>query len=247
MNKIGPEELFYLLNQAQADLQLLNLYMGYQPDSQTIFNKYPEFPKLFSRFIADNYENNVGDSNRLWSLILNCRKVLEDGIPGDLAELGVYKGNTAAVLAHYAKTFNRKAFFFDTYAGFDDRDFIGLDSGRPQGFEDTSLGIVRELIGEDSSCCEYIIGYFPASLREADAERIFSVVSIDCDLYEPIKAGLDFFYPRLSKGGALFLHDYSSDHWKGATQAIDEFCLRTGENLILMPDKSGSAFIRKSK
>jgi O-methyltransferase len=60
-----------------------------------------------------------------------------------------------------------------------------------------------------------------------------------------MKAGLDFFYPRMPRGGLFLLHDYSSLCWPGAKQAVDEFCRATGENLLLMPDKSGSAFIRK--
>jgi hypothetical protein len=48
--------------------------------------------------------------------------------------------------------------------------------------------------------------------------------------------------------GALFLlHEYSSLYWAGSKKAIDEFCEENQEYVILMPDKSGSAFIRKSK
>ncbi len=51
----------------------------------------------------------------------------------------------------------------------------------------------------------------------------------------------------MSKGGLLLLHDYSSLYWNGSKKAIDEFCKVNREYVILMPDKSGSAFIRKSK
>jgi hypothetical protein len=57
----------------------------------------------------------------------------------------------------------------------------------------------------------------------------YCAVSLDCDLYDPMKSGLDFFYPRLNRGGILFLHDYSSGHWPGSKKAIDEFCNETGE------------------
>jgi hypothetical protein len=51
----------------------------------------------------------------------------------------------------------------------------------------------------------------------------------------------------MSKGGVLFLHDYSSLYWDGAKKAIDEFCRKVGEFVMLLPDKSGSAFLRKTK
>jgi hypothetical protein len=72
-------------------------------------------------------------------------------------------------------------------------------------------------------------------------------VSLDCDLYEPMKAGLEFFYPRMTRGGIFLLHDYSSFSWNGAKKAIDEFCGQSGEFIVLMPDKSGSAFLRKAR
>jgi hypothetical protein len=60
-----------------------------------------------------------------------------------------------------------------------------------------------------------------------------------------MKAGLECFYPRLSPGGILLLHDYCSGYWPGATQAIDEFFQHRPENPTLVADKSGSAIIRK--
>jgi hypothetical protein len=75
----------------------------------------------------------------------------------------------------------------------------------------------------------------------------YALVHIDCDLYQPMKAALAFFYPRMPKGGMMILHDYSSGLWEGAAQAIDEFCASSGEFLTLWPDKSGTAMIRKSR
>ena len=61
-----------------------------------------------------------------------------------------------------------------------------------------------------------------------------------------MKAALEFFYPRMPRGGMLILHDYSSEIWVGATRAIDEFYKATGEFISLWPDKSGTAIIRKT-
>jgi hypothetical protein len=109
------------------------------------------------------------------------------------------------------------------------------------------VNLVKEVIGENARVCDFIAGRFPEIIPDEYRSRTYAAVSLDCDLYEPIKAGLDFFYPRMPRGGLLFLHDYSSGHWPGAKRAVDEFCARTGEFAILMPDKSGSAFVRKSK
>lgn len=222
-------------------------FLAHHPDSYAKAGIHPEFKPLFRKFRKRNKKNNAGDIARLWTLILNIKQVLAEGIAGDFAELGVWRGNTAAVLAFFAAHGNRRAFLFDTFQGFDDRDLKGVDSDKTRSFTKTSIEMVREVIGDDAGACSFVQGYFPDSIQDAHRSKRFAVVSLDCDLYEPMKAGLEFFYPRMPRGGLLLLHDYSSTHWPGARQAIDEFCEKNDEFVILAPDKSGSALIRKSR
>jgi hypothetical protein len=221
------------------------LQLSYQPDSHVTCNRHPEFDTLYDRFIANNYINNGGDISRLWCLILNIKNILDEGVPGHFAELGVWRGNTAAILAHYAGLSERKLFLFDTFKGFDDKDLVGIDASKPKVFSDTSLKMVHDVLNENVSICEFVIGHFPSSIDARVNSQTFSIVSLDCDLYEPMKAGLEFFYPKMSAGGIFLIHDYSSGQWPGSKTALDEFCKKTGNSIILMPDKSGSAFFRK--
>ncbi len=221
-------------------------YLSYAPDSYVHFNSHPEFGELVLKFVKNNKLNNYGDISRLWIFILNCKQIISEDIDGDFAELGVWKGNTASILAHFASISNRRVYLFDTYNGFDAHDLSGIDSDKEMAFADTSINLVKNVIGPQHQICNFIKGRFPESLNGYDISQKYSLVSLDCDLYEPMKAGLDFFYPRMPPGGILLLHDYSSNFWNGAKKAIDEFCLMNNEHLILMPDKSGSACIRKS-
>lgn len=220
-------------------------YAAWHPDSQTDFGLHPEFPALLPSFIRHNEANNACDLARLWSFILNCKQVIAEGIAGDFAELGVWRGNTAAALALFAARSGRELHLFDTYSGFDARDLSGPDRHRAQGFADTSLDMARSAMGEFAPACHFVSGYFPESIGAEHDKLRFAAVSLDCDLYAPMKAGLEYFYPRMSRGGIFFLHDYSSGHWQGARQAIDEFCRAQGEYVVLLPDKSGSALFRK--
>jgi hypothetical protein len=49
----------------------------------------------------------------------------------------------------------------------------------------------------------------------------------------------------MERGGVIFVHDYSSGHWPGATRAVDEFCAHNGLVGVLLPDKSGSIVLCK--
>jgi hypothetical protein len=237
-----PTLSFYL-----GKTSIRSIFLAYQPDSYSHFEAHPEFQDLLKKFIKFNKGNNSGDVIRLWSFILNIKQILSDNIEGDFAELGVWRGNTAAVLAHYALQANRKVFLFDTFEGFDKKDLNGIDSDKQMAFNNTSLKMVKEVIGDCSESCEFVKGYFPDSISENHKTKSYAVVSLDCDLYEPMRAGLNFFYPLMPPGGIFLLHDYSSLFWDGSKKAVDEFCKENNENVILMPDKSGSAFIRKSK
>jgi len=233
----------FLLGRADA----FGLFLAYHPDSHTEFSSHPEFRSLVERFTRGNARINAGDLPRLWSFILNIKQVLAEGIPGDFAEVGVFRGNTAAVLAHFAARNHRTTCLFDTFRGFDGADLHGVDEGKRAAFADTSVDVVRRLLGEDAAACEFVVGTFPSTVNEAHRSRTFAVVSLDCDLYAPTKAALEFFFPLMPPGGLFLLHDYSNLHWEGSRKAIDEFCAVTGEHVILLPDKSGSAIIRRSR
>ena len=229
---------------------LFNRYsLTYLPDS-FIAGRYPHHYSLYNKFRKFNKRNNGGDLNRLISMMLNIENIFnEKNVEGDFAELGVWRGNTAQVLAYYAKKYERKCYLFDTFEGFHANDLKGSDSQyKTEVFSDTSINLVKEVIGEDYLLnCEFVPGYFPASAPPNLENKSFSVVSLDADLYVPMKAGLEYFFPLMGNGGLFLLHDYSSGCWDGCKRAIDEFCDKENQFLVLMPDKSGSAFIRVQK
>ena len=86
-------------------------------------------------------------------------------------------------------------------------------------------------------------GYFPDTTKGLSEEFVF--VNIDADLYEPIYNGLQYFYPRLNKGGYIFVHDYNNDAYKGAKEAVDKFCRENDLNKLPLPDSCGTAVLMK--
>jgi hypothetical protein len=223
------------------------VYVAFHPDSRFVFGGHAEFPELRHGWLAGNRLNNGGDTARLYAFILNVKRSEEEGIPGDYAELGVWKGNSSSVLAHYAAAHGRRVFLFDTFEGFRGEDLAGIqDLEKRIAFQDTSLAQVARTVGHPD-VTTYIKGRFPDSITAAARAARYAFVSLDCDVYEPMKHGLDFFYGRMPAGGTIFAHDYSSGYWEGSRRAVDEFCARTGERAVLLPDKSGTAVIRKTR
>jgi O-methyltransferase len=185
----------------------------------------------------------IRDVERFMFLSLAFDQIHKEGVEGDFAELGVYQGSTASVLARHARRLNRHIYLLDTYDGFDQQDFSGMDAGRTVAFADTSLEAVRARVGQENTT--YIKGYFPQTAEHLPKDGRYCLVHIDTDLYAPIMSGLEYFYPRMVPGGFLIVHDYGSLAWEGAEKAVDTFFADKPESVIHIPDSSGSAVIRR--
>ena len=109
-------------------------------------------------------------------------------------------------------------------------------------FSDTSVNAVLEKMPFKEQC---IIkkGFFPQTFDLDDEKFVF--VSLDMDLYQPILDGLRIFYPRLSKGGFMMIHDYCNFNYPRCKEAVDLFCKESGANIVPLSDFYGSALIVK--
>lgn len=188
------------------------------------------------------------DNTRRDMLALLLRTILDYGIPGSVAEVGVYQGLTARLIHHYAP--ERTLHLFDTFEGFTERSAV-IEMSRmahvvpAKQFADTSVDRVRrfmELLRADTVF--FHPGFFPESVPASVGEERFAFVHLDADLYQSILDGLTFFYPRVCPRGMILIHDYNS--WLGARRAVDAFMRDRPEVVIPMPDKSGSALIVKT-
>jgi O-methyltransferase len=191
-----------------------------------------------------DYDRNYLDYIRLSTLELVSNQIEDAKLPGSVAELGVYKGKFARYINQYFPT--RKLYLFDTFKGFDEADIKTEQSNNfshgDQDFSNTSVKKVLEIMPHPNQC---IIkeGFFPETAK--GLEETFAFVSIDTDLYDPIYNGLQYFYPRLVKGGYIFIHDVNNDAYLGAKQAVVKFCTENNISFVPLPDSCGSAIITK--
>ncbi len=191
-------------------------------------------------------EKNYQDKIRFFNWWLQVERLKKEDIPGDFAELGVYKGESACVLHHMDP--ERKFHLFDTFTGFPSRD-LAHETGEaatytPDRFADTQVNdVLRKISGNENIILHP--GYFPDTADVVRNEK-FALVNLDADLYQPTRAALDFFYPRLSPGGIIFIHDYNHK-WEGIKKAVDEFVMTIPESLVFMPDLDGTCMIVKNK
>jgi hypothetical protein len=148
----------------------------------------------------------------------------EKNIEGAVAEGGVYRGNFSCEINRVFP--DKKLYLFDTFAGFDERDMEKefknnfSESGEQNHFMETSEELViKKLPYPEKAIIKK--GYFPETTTGLEERYCF--VNLDFDLYQPILAGLEYFYPRMVKDGIIVIHDYFSETYKGVKQAIYEY------------------------
>jgi O-methyltransferase len=191
-------------------------------------------------------EKHYPDKVRFFTWWFQVERLKRDRVPGDFAELGVYKGESACILHHLDP--GRKFHLFDTFSGFPQQD-LEHESGEAatytsDRFSDTHITAVLKRISGNENILMHP-GYFPETAEKVRNE-IFALVNLDADLYQPTRAALDFFYPSLSPGGIIFIHDYNYK-WEGIKRAVDEFMKTIPESLLLVPDMDGTCMIVKNK
>lgn len=186
------------------------------------------------------------DTVRRDMIILLLRDLIVRKVPGAIAELGVFRGYSARVIHHYIP--ERKLYLFDTFKGFDERDIQAerVATGRgaqTSDFAQTGVDLALKNIAPQNENVRVFSGFFPSSAPPFLQTEKFAFVHLDADLYEPMLAGLKYFYDKTSAGGFILAHDYNA--WPGSRKAVEEFFKGKPEVPIPMPDKSGSVLINK--
>jgi len=227
--------LFYLIYYVYSIL----FDKKYQPKAWQETAKRGNIPKKLQKL-----ERNYPDKVRFFNFWFQVERLKKDKVHGAFAELGVYKGDSANLI-HLMDT-SRKFYLFDTFEGFTQTDLEG-ETGKAatyttKNFADTSFEKVKTRL--KSSKFAFRKGYFPETATGLEEEK-FALVNMDADLYKPTKAGLEFFYPRLSPGGIILIHDYNPD-WPGIVKAVDEYSKTIPEPLIILPDQDSTVMIFKS-
>ena len=193
-----------------------------------------------------NLEKHYNDKVRFYNFWFQIERLKKENVKGSFAELGVYKGETAKII--HAMDNSRKLHLFDTFEGFK-KDDLKEETGEAatystKNFADTNEKKVIDYINGNNNIILHK-GHFFETTKGLEDEK-FALVNIDADLYNPIKDGCHFFYPRLSPGGVIIIHDYNHK-WEGAVKAVNEFAKGIPENIIELPDMHGTVMIIKNK
>lgn len=163
--------------------------------------------------------------------LFECAKAARK-IKGDFAEVGIYRGGSAKILAEVKG--KKKLHLFDTFGGLPK--VSKKDKYFNPGQYSAPLDYAKNLLAGYFNLFFYK-GVFPETIVELKKDIKFSFVHLDVDLYKSTKDCLEYFYPRMHKGGIILSHDYPSS--VGAKRAVDEFMKDKPEAILKLSGNQG--------
>lgn len=187
------------------------------------------------------------DYVRMETFELVLKELRKRDVEGNVAEAGVFRGEFAQYINDAFP--DKKLYLFDTFDGFNANEVLDeMKNGNctktfVEAYKNTNIQQVLDRMPH----LETLIikqGYFPDSLQ--GLEDKFCFVSLDMDFEESIYQGLVYFYPRLARGGYIFVHDYNSS-LRGVEKAVDKYENNFDVMLHKVPicDANGSLVITK--
>ena len=159
------------------------------------------------------------------------RRVVNRSVPGAFVELGVFNGRTSMMLrkfiARYAE--NRKFHVYDSFQGLPNRT---ATDGRTRRKSDVAGGMKVSRKQFESNFDEAKVqlpdgihaGFF-GDIADSEYPDPIAFAYFDGDLYSSILDSFKKVYHKVSPGGVIIVHDYSTaaGNFAGAKHAVDEF------------------------
>lgn len=201
------------------------------------------------------YADTMIGLKRLDNIEFCVKKILEDNIPGDFIETGVWRGGATIFMKALVNLYDVKGkivWVADSFEGLPrpNSEKYRSDIGDAH-YVNKELAIGLEIVkgnfekyGLLDDKVKFLKGWFKDTLPAAPIEKL-SLVRLDGDMYESTMDGLINLYPKLSDGGYIIIDDWGAV--KGCKEAVLDYRKEHGivdeiENI----DWTG-VFWRKSK
>ncbi len=218
--------------------------------------KYPpSFPSDFDSAITQTILRvkpfTMTSPERIFALCQAVRYIVENQIPGDIVECGVWKGGSMMAVAQTLlalKDSSRHLYLFDTFEGMtepsdNDVSVSGVKasklfgkSSKQEGHCSWCYASIEEVkaalnsVGYPKNKIHFVKGRVEDTIPDRAPSKI-SLLRLDTDWYESTRHELIHLFPRISSRGTILIDDYG--YWQGARQAVDEYIWENKIPLLL--------------
>lgn len=237
--------------------------------TNTLFQEEPDLEQDEHRFVAEFVKHYIKSPaitmlpmGRLDNIQYCVTQAIEDRIPGDLIETGVWRGGATilmrALLQVLGET-DRTVWVADSFEGLPEpsaekfpleaRAYHGPVISRVYDRFASSLDTVQRNFQAFSLLDEqvrFLKGWFKDTLPTAPIAQL-AVMRLDGDYYESTMDALTALYDKLSVGGFAIIDDYGEDAWTYCRKAVDEFRASRGITDEMIPVDLRCWYWRRSR
>ena len=197
-----------------------------------------KFAKAYDLAKATNPWENF---NSYWRVYINCwaaSKALE--LEGDFVECGVNTGAYARAVIEYVglNRSNKKFYLFDTYEGIVREQLT--ENEIKLGIQNYKYKNVYEEVTKtfDGLPAVIVKGKVPETLSEFKGNHV-AYLSIDMNAVFPEIQAMNYFWPKVVKGGLVVLDDYGFPLHIEQKKAFDEFAKKNNFEILSLPTGQG--------
>lgn len=194
--------------------------------------------------------DKFGDPGSVQDFVNLCQALYNTrNLPGDVVEIGCYRGSSGSMMLDYAKAkgLPAKTFhFLDVFTGFDYEEALtSSDAAWANTHGTEGREVVEERLQERAGI--NTVHVYKANVISDPLPQIESVTlcNIDVDLYEAVRAALFRFAPLITLGGIMICEDAGhTPSLIGARVALEEFLdAHAGKQFTPVHMPSGQVFL----
>jgi O-methyltransferase len=177
------------------------------------------------------YADTMIGLKRLENIEYCLNKIIDDNIPGDVIETGVWRGGATILMKAILKSRNitdKTVWVADSFEGLPKPNAkkYAADTG-DKHHTMNELAISKEIVENNfrkynllDDNVKFLKGWFKDTLPTAPIKQL-SLIRLDGDMYESTMDGISNLYPKLAKGGYLLVDDFGG--LEGCRQAILDY------------------------
>ncbi|HXA18674.1 MAG TPA: TylF/MycF/NovP-related O-methyltransferase [Thermoanaerobaculia bacterium] len=226
-----------------------------------LFDLEPEFLGLYE-LCRDQTMTSI---ERMYALYTATRYVIENQIPGDFAECGVWRGGSMMLIAHTLLRLgntDRTLWLYDTFEGMtppsaeDVQEMSGRSASEiltehEKSADDPFWGVAPRAAVEENlrrtgypiDRIRFIEGDVMTTIPSQAPSQI-ALLRLDTDWYASTRHEIQHLYPRIAENGVLIVDDYG--YWRGARKATDEYLASlTARPLLHRVDYTGRMCVKR--
>lgn len=169
--------------------------------------------------------------NRLNNIELCIHSIINEKIPGDFIETGVWRGGSTILMRAILKELNireRKVWVADSFQGLPKPDSSNYYADKNNKlFQQKIFRVKSEEVKNNFRKYDlldeqvvFLEGWFKDTLPKAPINKL-ALLRLDGDMYESTIQALNNLYPKLSSGGYVIIDDYNA--FDNCKQAVVDY------------------------